>query len=98
MSFINAQLSSRTVSPERTLWLSVIQLALVDAVHNPNHRERRDAREWLTEESADLFHVCAMAGIEMAYLLRHTRKLAASGGWSTGAKRRRRPAPPPAAA
>ncbi len=66
---------------DRTLWLSVIEQAVRDARSSAATADRVDARRWLTTDTIDLRLVCAYAGLDPAYLLRHARLLAACERW-----------------
>lgn len=71
-------------SPERTLWLSVIQQAFLDAYYgyrpsasNPTYEDlsRHYARVWLSEASKDFYVVCDLAGISPKYVKKAALKL-----------------------
>lgn len=60
---------------EQALWVAVIGQAIEDATCDPGQSQRRaqdqrDARAWLTVRNADFDRVCALAGLDPAYVRR----------------------------
>ena len=71
------------MTPETTLWRSVIAQAILDATNRANSAAERlarvNARKWLTENTPGFRAVCEAADVPAFRVLNNARRLEAAG-------------------